>query len=195
MITYFFALLCCVTLCSDSLSNSYENVWYDQHNKLSIVNVQTMQEQVFKNLQLCYECEFSPITHTLMTINGEYDQEELASHWSVQYDLYVFYINDVPAGFAVINYGSMVEKNADVHDVGEFYITPIFRKKEFGKKFAHALFKRYSGTWEVRQLPELEKTSRYFWLSVIADVEHKDFQEIINHPQWEGFVQRFIIQC
>jgi len=166
-------------------------IWQDQDNKLSIRSLGAMNEKVFKNLQLCYECEFASITQTPMTCDAEYDQNELASHWSKNRDLLVFYVNAIPAGFSVVNYGSMIQEKPEVHDIGEFYITPIFRKKGYGKTFARAVFLYYSGSWEVRQLLELETTARNFWHSVIASLKHGNFQEFIDHPGWRGYVQCF----
>lgn len=180
--------------CSWYSLDARDKVWEDQNKKLSIVKICAMHEFVFKNLQLCYESEFSPITQTSMTTTGDYDQDALADHWSREHDLYVFYVDNIPAGLAEVNYGSMIEKEDEVHDIGEFYITPIFRKKGYGRIFAQAVLKLYAGAWQIRQLPELENTARRFWLNVIATIDHEEFQEIINHPGWPGFVQCFSIK-
>lgn len=160
----------------------------------SIIKIDDVHHTVFKNLQICYECEFAPITQTHMTSNGDYDQNNLASHWSSPYDLYLFYKNKIPVGFCVVNHHSMVNKTKDsVHDIAEFYITPIFRKNGLGTLFARQIIMLYPGSWEIRQFLELEKTARQFWLKVIEGVPHTNFQEIMNHTNWFGFIQRFDI--
>ena len=166
----------------------------NQNLPVSIVKVSSEHDPVFKNLQLCYEAEFAPITTTIMTINGDYDQQQLAQYWKEKHDLYFFRVNEIPAGLAVVNYGSFVDlANENVRDIGEFYVTPYFRKKGYGKLFAHALLKLYPGKWEIRQLPALEMTARVFWHKVIATIPHTNFKEDKNCSQWHGSVQSFVI--
>lgn len=159
----------------------------------------SMNNPIFKNLQLCYECEFAPITKTSMTYAAEYDQTEIASHWSKDYQIYLFYIKSIPAGFCVINMQSMIdEKLIDVRDIAEFYIVPLYRKSGFGKKFAQEILKQHKGLWEIRQLKVQEYTARQFWRKVILSMDHSEFKEmygefkeLIDQPNWTGFVQRF----
>lgn len=120
------------------------------------------------------------------------------SHWSDVVDAYIFYIHDTPAGFCVVNHGSMVEpaqkNDPKVHDIAEFFITPNFRGHKFGAIFVAEIFKMYPGTWEVRQLPALADNVRHFWRSVIGRITHNNFVEIHNHPHWDGYMQSFEIK-
>lgn len=161
-------------------------------NAISIVKIESMHNPVFKNLQLCYEAEFAPITQTALLSNGTYDQAELASHWAKKTMIYLFYVNQLPAGFCVINAGSMIDENRpDVHDFAEFYIMPLYRKRSIGITCAASLIRLYGGVWQIRQLPELEQTGRLFWLKVIDTIPVRNFHETFNHPRWPGFMQEF----
>lgn len=181
-----------LTLICFMQSRGQEMVLLD--NQFKIIQIKDFTNPIFKNLQICYESEFAPITQTHMTCNGDYNQNDLASHWSKRYDMYLFYKDTIPAGFCVVNCQSMIdENNHKTHDIAEFYITPIFRKNGLGTLFARKVIMLYPGSWEIRELPELEKTSRKFWLKVIEGLQHNNFQEIVNHPNWNGFIQKFDI--
>lgn len=160
----------------------------------SIVKIDSKENHIFKNLQLCYECEFAPITKTNMTVHADYDQAEIASHWAPNYSLYLFYHKAIPVGFCVVNHQSMLDGRTNVNDIAEFFIVPLFRKSGLGIYFATQIFRLFPGEWEVRQLPELEHTARKFWLKVIHSLPVSHFEEKSNYPPWGGFVQQFTLE-
>ena len=166
----------------------------DRFIMLEVRQIHQINNPIFKNLQLCYECEFAPLTGTKMNENGDYDQTELSSHWAKEWSIFLFFKDKIPAGFCVVNHGSMIEKDAlHIHDIAEFYITPFFRKNGIGKECAHKIFYKYPGVWQVRQFAALEKTARPFWLSAIKSSRHTHFKEELNHKNWSGFIQTFEI--
>lgn len=167
------------------------------HHSGSILTITrcSSNDRIFKNLQLCYECEFAPITKTVMTREGTYDQAELMSHWSSNHAIYLFAIDAIPAGFCVVNHESMIDSGElNVHDIAEFYMAPLYRKKGYGTVFAKKIFEQHKGIWEVRQLSELEHTSRKFWLAVIKQLPIEQFEEMTHTLDWKGFVQRFSLK-
>jgi len=85
--------------------------------------------------------------------------------------------------------------NGDVHlnDIGEFFILRKFRGKSLGKQVAHAMFNRYRGKWQVRQMLE-NRPAQTFWRKVIADYTKAGFlekTEFFPEDQCELVVQRF----
>lgn len=54
------------------------------------------------------------------------------------------------AGFALVRAGSRVTNAPDVMDVAEFFVLRGIRGRGIGRIAAHALFKAFPGTWEVR---------------------------------------------
>lgn len=180
-----------------SISGANTLVWQDAQQQIVIEKQFDDQAPVFKNLQICYECEFSPITGTQAEPDGSYNQQELRSHWADNWDAYVLYVGRVPAGFCVVNHASMTQSRHDddrpVHDVAEFYIAPLYRRAGYGSCFARQIFQLYPGHWEVRQLPELAQTSRLFWHAVIRSLVGDVFQEVQDSAQWAGFIQFFDI--
>ena len=159
--------------------------------KLSVKKIADITNTIFRNLQICYECEFAPITKMQMEPDATYNQKELEAEWAPKYDIYLLYSDTIPAGFCVVNCQSMIDGNSDTHDIAEFYITPIFRHLGYGAWFAQYIFKLYPGRWEVRQLPELGATVRNFWISAIKGMVHQNFKDVTNHENWKGFVQSF----
>ena len=53
-------------------------------------------------------------------------------------------------GFALARKGSRVTADADVMDVAEFLVIRGARRRQVGKRAAHALFGAFAGRWEVR---------------------------------------------
>lgn len=169
-------------------------IWQDDTLNLAIKTVTDITSAPFCHLQLCYECEFSPITGAHMNHLGVYDQALLASYWSkLQWDAYIFEYHSIPAGLCVVNKGSMIfPENTETHDIAEFYITPIFRSKKLGTIFASAIFSLYPGTWEVRQLSNLANTATLFWRKAIGEFTKHHFQEFSSTKEWSGIYQTFI---
>ena len=159
---------------------------------ITIKKINSHLDKVFQNLQQSYE-KFSSITGYKTNEQGLFDQDFLISTWSEHgYDIYLFEVNSLTAGFAVINLSSMINHDKDTRDIAEFFIIPELRNQDFGTKFAQEIFIKYPGKWEVRQLAVLHK-ARKFWLKAIKATNPEDFQEEINNPNWEGYLQSFKI--
>ena len=162
-------------------------------NGLSVVQIFDIKKAVFRNLQLCYECEFGPHTKREMLADGSYDQIEIQSEWAKKWDIYILYKGEIPIGFVVVNHGSMVFDAPDAHDIAEFFVVPLHRKKGIGKQLAHWIFRHYPGRWEIRQIPGMENTSKKFWHKTINSIAEEGFQEFHNPKNWIGYVQKFSI--
>ena len=160
---------------------------------MQIKKILTITDLDFFRLQQEYEYELAAITGYVQNANGFFDQEFLASTWSKYgYDIYLLEINELVAGFAVVNLSSMISDDPDIRDIAEFYIAPKFRNQKVGTRFALEIFFKYPGKWEVRQLPSLFN-ARNFWVRAIQSCKSKDYQEITDSPSWNGFVQKFSI--
>jgi predicted acetyltransferase len=73
------------------------------------------------------------------------------------------------------------------HDMSEY------RRSGLGRRVANALFDRFAGDWEVRELPS-NTTAQAFWCRVIADYTREAFtegQEFFAAHGREFVVQRF----
>lgn len=159
---------------------------------MQIIKLDSHLDIPFVHLQQLYEFELVPFTGYKINEHGLYDQEFLRSTWSQKgVDIYVLYIDDLPAGFAVVNLSSMLG-HLDTRDIAEFFVMPEFRRRDIGKRFAQSIFAKYPGRWEVRQIAALVQ-AREFWLKTILNIgDISDFREDVNPPGWEGWVQSFV---
>lgn len=92
----------------------------------------------------------------------------------------------LPVGFAVVDIGR------ERWDIAEFYIVPALRKQQIGKRLARAVFERYPGPWQVRQIQGAEGAYR-FWIAAISEYSGGQYTDAVeNDPEW-GIVriQRF----
>jgi predicted acetyltransferase len=94
------------------------------------------------------------------------------------------------AGFALIR---QIGADPVTLDMGEFFILRKYRRSGLGRQVACALFDRFAGDWEVRELPS-NTTAQAFWRRVIADYTREAFtegQEFFAAHGREFVVQRF----
>lgn len=164
-------------------------------NKSSFIisKLNSNKDEPFVHLQQLYEYELAPFTDYKLTNNGLYDTEYIQGTWSSHgFDIYVISDANMPIGFAVVNLSSMISDDTQVRDIAEFFIMPSYRNNNLGQNFAHEIFKKYPGKWELRQIPQLLH-ARNFWLKTIKALNPKDFQELTQLENWSGFVQSFTL--
>ncbi len=93
------------------------------------------------------------------------------------------------AGFALVNGHTIVCKGAS--NLAEFYVLSKFRKCGVGRSAAKAVFAKFPGKWEVRQIAE-NPIAHIFWNKVINEYSNGKFQEItMNNEDWNGWIQTF----
>lgn len=94
-----------------------------------------------------------------------------------------------PAGFALV-----VQKAPSLFDMGEFYTARQHRRHGIGRKFATAMFDRFPGRWEVREMLT-NVAAQAFWRRIIGDYtdgRFTDAQERFEEYRGSEFiVQRF----
>lgn len=105
---------------------------------------------------------------------------------------YKLVVGDEIAGFCLLRF---YEKDgATLNDVGEFFVLRKFRRRGLGTAVAHEAFRRYPGTWQVRQMLEY-KPAQGFWRQCIAAFAPGGFSEKREHDPAYGIdivVQRFV---
>jgi predicted acetyltransferase len=95
------------------------------------------------------------------------------------------------AGFALHEGRSRLTGEEGVNDVADFFVMRKYRKHAVGARAAVALFDRFAGPWEVRQVrPNVGATA--FWRKVIARYTRGGWEELeLDDERFHGFVQRF----
>jgi predicted acetyltransferase len=95
------------------------------------------------------------------------------------------------AGFALVK---QIAAQPATFDMGEFFIARQHRRKGVGQRVATAMFDRFPGHWQVREMLT-NKAAQAFWRRVIADYTagaFTDSQEAFADQRGEQFVvQRF----
>jgi predicted acetyltransferase len=76
-----------------------------------------------------------------------------------------------PAGFALV-----VEKAHGQFDMGEFYTARQHRRHGLGRHFATAMFDRFAGRWEVREMLT-NVNAQAFWRRIIDDYTRGHFSD------------------
>lgn len=98
-------------------------------------------------------------------------------------------VNGAPAGF-----GLVAERGAGHFDMGEFFVGHQHRRSGVGRRFATALFDKFPGQWEVREMLS-NVGAQAFWRRIIADYTGGAFTDATERfPQYrdmEFVVQRF----
>jgi predicted acetyltransferase len=92
------------------------------------------------------------------------------------------------AGFALVK---QIADNPAAFDMGEFFILRKFRRAGIGEHVASALFDRYRGRWDVRELPA-NLPAQKFWRRVIAGYTHGVFTE--SRETFEIYGAEFVVQ-
>lgn len=109
---------------------------------------------------------------------GKDGRYALDSDWKAPNEGYYWLEEGEVAGFCVKG------SEGDFSDIFEFYIVPDFRKRGIGEKFAHAVFSRFPGKWQVRQI-EGADAARVFWRKVIGSYTSGNIEEIeFPDPYW-----------
>ncbi len=154
----------------------------NQLQGFSLVQVNHTNLLVILNLAQAYEAEFSALTGKIPNDNGEFVFDTIPV---TPYQGYLFYQENTPIGFCVIN------TNSTLKDIAEFYIIPSMRRKEIGTQFAYAIFNKYPGLWQARQIKGADHAVK-FWRNVISAYTKNNYKEqTIQDPHW-GTVTRQI---
>jgi predicted acetyltransferase len=91
-------------------------------------------------------------------------------------------VGEAPAGFALIAGRPHCTPERDFL-MNDFFILPGYRRTGVGRQAAVQLFERFSGLWEVGQLPS-NLPAVHFWTRVIADYTGGAYEtgEVIELP-------------
>lgn len=95
------------------------------------------------------------------------------------------------AGFAFVNRWSHLTDDPAVSDLTEFFILRRHRRRGVGEAAARAIFDRFPGRWEVRQLAENGR-ARTFWRAVVGRYTGGHYEEVARDDgRWCGTAQLF----
>jgi predicted acetyltransferase len=115
---------------------------------------------VLTNLMELYLHDFSPMDGAEVGADGRYGYDGLDRYWSgPDRHPFLFRVDGHWAGFALVRSG-------DPHDMAEFFVLRKHRRHGAGRDAARALFARFPGRWQVRQMDANPDATR-FWRATI----------------------------
>ena len=135
---------------------------------MDIREIDNSLHQIFMNLALAYEAEFSKITNKKPNTDGTF---ELDIELGENVKGFLLFIQELPAGFVVIS-----QNASNDFEVCEFYILPFFRRKHLGKQFICKIFDMYKGQWQVKQIENADYAVS-FWRQVISEYTNNSYTE------------------
>ena len=153
---------------------------------MEVIPVGTANRDVYNNLAQGYEAEFSAITGKKPDARGIF---RLDTRIGDDVRAFLLSVGDVPAGMIAVR-----TKDDGSYEVAEFYVVPSFRKRAWGQKFAHAVWRAMPGKWEIKQIAGAEYAAE-FWRKTIGAFPPMEFQEDRYDDSYWGMVtrQRFVI--
>ena len=135
---------------------------------VEVIAARLEQQPVLANLFQLYAQDFMDFYDLALDSDGRFSYKNLALYWRDPHrHPFLLRIDGRLAGFVLVKRGSEVSGNAAAWDVAEFFVLRSFRRRGFGTKVAHQVWKRFPGTWEVRVL-EANVSALHFWEHAIA---------------------------
>lgn len=120
-------------------------------------------------------------------IRPEAAQDQWPAHW--RGFAHLVRAGGHPAGFALVR-----QIGDGLYDMGEFFVARKYRRKGAGATVATAMFRRYPGRWEVREMPT-NVGAQAFWRRIIGEFTAGAYEEAREtfpaYRNAEFIVQRF----
>lgn len=146
---------------------------------------------VLENLAQFYAYDFSEILGEDLPKSGRFRSIFLGEPGDPSRTGFIVTVDRKLAGLALVHKGSALRDDADVTDMGEFFVMRKYRRQGVGREAARRLFDLFPGRWEVRELaPNVAAQS--FWRQVIGDYTGDKYEErFVEDERWRGPVQSF----
>jgi predicted acetyltransferase len=134
----------------------------------------------FYAYDLSKSCGFYELFDWSFPENGLYEGLDVSKYWEPNCYPFIIRVDNELAGFALINKtGSVPEVD---WNMGEFFIVGKYQGKGIGKQVAFALFNKFHGQWEVRQMPPNLPAIK-FWKKIVAEYSQNQFTETTTTSQ------------
>jgi predicted acetyltransferase len=176
------------------LSRRKINAVSERESVIDVVPATAEHRAVLRSLFELYAHDLSAMTAADVDAQGHYTPDAfLRGWWDAHADAFHPFLVRVDghwAGFAFVEVGSYVAGDDHTHWLmEEFFIVRKYRKRGIGAHFAAHLLRRFSGVWEIGQLPQ-NSAATAFWRHVLTDVVKQPFIEhLVDNEHWAGPVQ------
>jgi predicted acetyltransferase len=163
--------------------------------RLEIIPATALHRRLLRQMFELYSHDFSEMKPYPVNEHGCFTPEDFLDGWWETYaggfNPFLLRCDNSWAGFAFVDQGSYIAPNVNLHWLmDEFFVLRGYRRRGIGTWFAQQLFGRFTGIWEIGQIPEnLPATA--FWRRTLARGNHA-YEEIeVDNERWTGRVQLF----
>ena len=158
---------------------------------VSLTPVGPAEAEVLTHLFQLYLYDFSELLAFDIGADGLFAAPRPDGYWlDPRYQAFLFHAHGHLAGFAVVDSQSRLT-GTPVWDMNEFFVLRRHRRAGVGGRAASAVFDRFRGAWEVRELVR-NVPAQAFWRRVIGEYTGECFTEVAwDDARWRGPVQRF----
>lgn len=159
---------------------------------MELVPAGPADQPVLLQLAEYYAYDFSDLLDLDVDDSGRFGSGRLGRHFADPVcHPFLIRVDGKLAGFAIHEGRSRLTGAARVNDVAEFFVMKKHRKRAVGARAAVALFDRFAGRWEVRQVPA-NVGATAFWRKVIGRHTGGAYTEVAwDDERFRGVVQRF----
>lgn len=144
------------------------------------------QRYIIQNMWSAYIHDLSQYQDRLPNQHGLLEEDDIAAYsaenllsewWSYpdQVFAYIIYVDERPAGFALVASPPLVDGEAD-KVFYEFFLYHPYRGKGIGRLAATKVFDLFRGSWQLNVLPR-HKPALAFWRKVLSDYTNGLYDE------------------
>jgi len=157
---------------------------------IEIIPAVPAQAPILANLLELYIHDFSQLISLDLDADGRFGYPHLDLYWKEpERHPFLIKVDGNWAGFVLVCKGSRISADENVWDMAEFFIVRGLRRRGFGLKAAHEIWRMFPGQWEVR-VSKPNQTAMQFWKRAIEKFVGRsiDSTEFSNYERaWDVF--------
>ena len=158
--------------------------------QIEVVPATIEQKPVLANLLELYAHDFSEFSDLKIGVDGRFGYDPLPLYWreSNRFPFLVRANGDL-AGFVLVQQGSQISGAGEIWDVAEFFVLRGYRRHGVGLKVAHAVWRMFTGSWEVR-VADNNVAARAFWQRAVSEftgVRAESTLAEVGGKRWQVF--------
>lgn len=159
---------------------------------LELAPIEPEQATVLARLMQLYAHDFSDFMPLEIGDDGAFAAPDVARYFGAPiFHPFFIKMDGRLAGFVIVAEESRLGNLEAPLDLAELFVLRRYRGQGVGRAAAEAIFSRFRGKWEVRQVAR-NAPATAFWRRVIDRYTGGAFtEEIVDDHRWRGPVQRF----
>jgi predicted acetyltransferase len=147
-------------------------------SSVEVIPATSGQRVVVTNLMQLYIHDLSVFADSDVDHSGLFPNQRLPGYFMSEETHrlpFLFKVDRRWAGLALVRSGDPEVQGAD-HDMAEFFVLRKYRMRGVGRAAAYALFDRFPGRWQIREL-DANTEAQQFWRRVIPAAHEEDLWE------------------